>query len=97
MTNLTSSTVLVTGGSRGYGAGIAEAFVKAGARVWITGRNQTKLQETANRIGASPFVAEVADGAAWDRLMAEVIAQTGRRDVLINNAGEAVKIGPVSH
>jgi NAD(P)-dependent dehydrogenase (short-subunit alcohol dehydrogenase family) len=94
MTNLSSSTVIVTGGSRGYGAGIAEAFVKAGARVWITGRNQDQLQETANRIGATLFVADEADGVAWDRLMAEVIAQTGRLDVLINNAGEGVKIGP---
>jgi NAD(P)-dependent dehydrogenase (short-subunit alcohol dehydrogenase family) len=41
-------------------------------------------------------VADVMDGAAWDRLMAEVIAQTGRLDVLINNAGEGVKIGPAS-
>jgi NAD(P)-dependent dehydrogenase (short-subunit alcohol dehydrogenase family) len=96
MTNLTESTIIVTGGSRGYGAGIAEALVKAGARVWITGRSQDKIQKTAQRIGATPFVADVADGEAWDRLMAEVLAQTGRLDVLINNAGEGVKIGPAS-
>jgi NAD(P)-dependent dehydrogenase (short-subunit alcohol dehydrogenase family) len=97
MTNMnSSSTVIVTGGSCGYGAGIAEAFVKAGARVWITGRNEAKLRVTAQRIGASPFVADVADGAAWDGLMAEVLAQTHRLDVLINNAGEGVKIGPAS-
>lgn len=93
-TSLAGQTVLVTGGARGFGAGIAEAFGQAGARVWITGRDAVRLQATAARIGATPFVADVADGAAWDRLLAAVLAATGRLDILVNNAGEGVQIGP---
>lgn len=94
--SLTNQTVIVTGGARGFGAGIAEAFAGAGAHVWITGRNESRLKATAARIGATPFVADVADGAAWDRLMEAVLATGGRLDILVNNAGEGVKIGPAA-
>jgi NAD(P)-dependent dehydrogenase (short-subunit alcohol dehydrogenase family) len=94
MTDLSDSTAIVTGGSRGYGAGIAASLVRAGARVWITGRDEGRLRETAARIGARAFLADVADGGAWDRLYEEVLGETGRLDLLVNNAGEGVRIGP---
>lgn len=95
-TSLANQTVIVTGGSHGFGAGIAEAFGKAGARVWITGRNEARLKATAARIRATPFVADVTDGVAWDRLIQSVMAATGRVDILVNNAGEGVKISPAA-
>jgi NAD(P)-dependent dehydrogenase (short-subunit alcohol dehydrogenase family) len=96
MTTHSHPTVIVTGGSRGFGEGIAAAFAGAGYEVWITGRSEDRLRATALRIGAHPFVADVADGAAWDRLIAAVMERSGRLDVLINNAGEGIKIGPAS-
>lgn len=88
---LKNQTAIVTGASRGYGSGIAKRLVEAGARVWITGRNEAELRSEADRIGAIPFVADVSDGEAWDRLLLEV----GKLDILVNNAGAGVNIAPV--
>jgi len=93
---LENQAAIVTGGSRGYGAGIAQALINAGARVWITGRNAERLNATATRIGARPFVADVADGSAWDQLIESVTSEAGRLDILVNNAGEGVKISPAA-
>ena len=83
---------IVTGGSSGFGKGIAEALSTAGAKVWITGRNREKLVAAADEIGARAFVADASDGGDWDRLLAEV----GDVDVLVNNAGFGGKIAPLT-
>ncbi|MBP5638096.1 MAG: SDR family oxidoreductase [Victivallales bacterium] len=90
--NITGKKVIVTGGSGGYGKGIAEAFKKAGANVWITGRNEQKLKDTANELGVHAVLADVSSGKDWDNLMVQV----GDVDVLINNAGGGGAILPVA-
>ena len=83
---------IVTGGGSGFGKGIAEALSRAGAKVWITGRNGDKLAATAEEIAARAFVADAANGEDWDRLLSEV----GEVDVLVNNAGFGGKIAPLT-
>ena len=86
MTN-TAKTAIVTGASRGIGAGLVEAFVKRGYSVVANSRNITK----ANPFAASANLALV-DGDIGDRSTAAKIVDTavskfGRIDVLVNNAG----------
>ncbi len=89
---LKQSKVLVTGGSDGYGRGIAAVLKAAGAEVWITGRNQEKLAAAEQELKVHAIRADVASGSDWDRVMAEV----GELDVLVNNAGAGGSIAPVA-
>lgn len=89
--NFDDKVILVTGAARGIGRACSEAFARLGGRVAIhyhTSRN------TAERLAAglpgsqhSCFSANLADPAACQRLVAEVMQQYGRLDVLVNNAG----------
>ena len=90
--NVAGKKVIVTGGTGGYGKGIAAAFKGAGADVWITGRNVKVLTETAGQLGVRFIAADAASPADWDRVMAEV----GGPDVLVNNAGWGGKIVSVA-
>jgi NAD(P)-dependent dehydrogenase (short-subunit alcohol dehydrogenase family) len=83
----TAKTAIVTGASRGIGAGLVEAFLKRGYNVVANSRHITK----ANAFAASSNLALV-DGDIGDRNTAAKIVDTavskfGRIDVLINNAG----------
>lgn len=89
---LKNKKVIVTGGSGGYGKGIANAFRDAGAEVWITGRNERKLNDAAQELGVHAFHADASCGKDWDALMDAV----GSVDILINNAGFGGKILPAA-
>jgi len=79
--------VLITGGSAGIGRAIAQTLTGAGARVAITGRDKTRLEQTARALGVLPVQADVANEADVQRTYQEVLAKFGDLDVLVNNAG----------
>lgn len=94
--SLSELVAVVTGGSRGYGAGIAESLKKHGAEVWITGRDEEALKAASDRLGVRAVRADVTVPADWDRLFDDVFKAAGRLDILVNNAGAGVRVAPVA-
>jgi len=88
-TPLTGRTVLVTGGTKGIGKGIARVFVHAGANVVVVGRGteagDAAVQELGSR--ASFVIADVGVAADCERMAAETVERFGGIDVLCANAG----------
>ena len=80
--------VLVTGASRGIGRAVAEHFGRAGATLALHYGHAAAAAEALQReIGGALFQAGLANPAAADALVRDVIGQFGRLDVLVNNAG----------
>ncbi|QHG65593.1 SDR family oxidoreductase [Pseudomonas putida] len=79
--------VLVTGGSKGIGAGIAEGFLAAGAQVIVCARSQPEQLPSAKGRSAVFIAADVRDGDSLQALFDTVERDFGRLDVLVNNAG----------
>lgn len=91
-------TVLVTGGSRGIGQAIAEAFVKAGAKVIICSRDLDSCQKLAQELSEFGDCTALACNVAKDedrkRFAAELSQQVKSINVMINNAG-AIWAAPI--
>jgi 3-oxoacyl-[acyl-carrier protein] reductase len=86
-TPLTGRTVLVTGGTKGIGKGIAGVFARAGANVAIAGRDRERGEAAAQELGARYLIADVAKAADCERMVAETVSEFGGLDVLCANAG----------
>jgi len=89
---LDGKVALVTGASRGLGRGIAVALAEAGADVVVTARSESAIAETAEtirKIGrrALAISCDVHDGGSVAALVERALAEFGKIDVLMNNAG----------
>ncbi len=90
MFDLSGMTALVTGASGGIGSAIARALAAQGARLALSGSNESKLAAFAAELGGGhvPLVCNLGDAAAVDALVPQAVeALGGRLDILVNNAG----------
>jgi NAD(P)-dependent dehydrogenase (short-subunit alcohol dehydrogenase family) len=94
---LSGKQALVTGGTTGIGLAIADRFLREGARVVVTGRDQElgrRAEAALREVGQGWFVAaDAADPAAVTRSVDLAVEQLGTLDVLVNNAGVGVEAG----
>lgn len=95
MNNLGKKSALITGGTKGIGYGIAEAMLKEGINVAITGRTKETAQEAAkmlnengnDRAQAIGIEADVRNYESQQNAVKEAIEQFGGLDIVIANAG----------
>ena len=82
---------MITGGTSGIGLAIAEAYLKAGAKIIITGRSESKIQKVVEALSQhGDITGLVMDVARIERLQGDfdaAVARCGVIDILVNNAG----------
>ena len=96
---LEGKVAAITGGTRGIGRGIADAFIAEGASVVINGRSEEKGQRALEEMGVGDraiFVqGDVTETGVMDNLIEEAVKEYGKIDILVNNAGGAGDFAPV--
>ena len=90
--------VVVTGGSSGIGHATAVMMARAGARVAIVARDESKLADTVREIEeeggeVKSFSADLAEMDACDAAIEKIVARMGPIDILVNNAGRSIRRG----
>ncbi len=83
------SVAIVTGAGSGLGEAFARRLAKDGVRIAVLDIDAANAKRVANDIGGTHFTVDVADSACFDNSIDAVVAQYGRLDILINNAGIA--------
>src|SRR5215467_3274061 len=83
----TSKTAVITGASRGIGAGLVEAFLERGYNVAANSRNITKENPFAGAANVALVDGDIGDPSTAARIVDTAVSRFGRIEVLINNAG----------
>ena len=92
MKKLEKNVTIITGGGKGIGFGLAQAFAAEGSDLVITGRTESRLLEAKERLEAEfgikvlPIVADGADEDAIRNVVAKTIETFGKINTLVNNA-----------
>jgi len=86
MTNFSNKVILVTGGSRGIGKAIAEAFAEAGGTVCVTYKNSIDEKYFDGK-GIRHYRCDVASIKSTQDLVDTIVKENSRLDILVNNAG----------
>jgi NAD(P)-dependent dehydrogenase (short-subunit alcohol dehydrogenase family) len=97
---LDGKVALVTGGTRGIGRAIAEAYAAAGASIAVLARKQHELEETEQAlrtIGAdvTTYAGSAGDPEAIQASVEQCVERLGRLDILVNNAATNPAFGPM--
>lgn len=92
MKRLDGNVTIITGGGKGIGYGLAQAFASEGSDLVITGRTESRLAAAKEKLESEygiqvlPIVADGADEEAIKRVVSETVGRFGKINTLVNNA-----------